>query len=115
MESHGSLQQVIIRTGRSRGSGRQESPARAALARPMHGIAVLAFLLATLGAASPGHGSAGHVRASAHRPAHGAALLAGAGPMRSGNIVTNPWMYAAVRNPWMYHSVRNPWMYAPPA
>ena len=119
METHRALWHVKP-TGRSLGSARREPSTGTARARAAHGILVPALVLAGLGAAapaSPGHGSAGHVHASAHQPADSLALSAGADSMTSCNTHSRPWMYSpwASSRPWMYSpgTSSRPWMYSP--
>ncbi len=106
METHRALWHVKP-TGRSLASARREPSTGTARARAAQGILVPALVLASLGAAapaSPGHGSAGHVHASAHQPADSLALSAGADSMTSCTTHSRPWMYSpgTSSRPWMY-------------
>jgi uracil DNA glycosylase len=92
MKAHRSLRHVIMRTSGSVGSAPRELSTRTVRAWARRGILVLALVLGCLGAAASGHGSAGHVQASAHQPADNLALSADASSISSGHTRL-PWMY----------------------
>jgi hypothetical protein len=96
MNKDRSLRRVIMRTGGPVRSARREPSVRTIRSQAMRGILVPALVLASLGAtaaASPGHGTSGHVHASAKR---------------SCKIDNRPWIYATVDNrPWIYAAVGN--------
>jgi hypothetical protein len=97
MKTHRSLLHVIMRVGGSVSSARRETSTGTVRARAARGILVLALalVLGSLGAAasaSPGHGSAGQVHASAYQSAASLALPA-AGTVRSGRTGRRPWMW----------------------
>lgn len=94
MNKHRSLRRVIMRTGGPVRSARREPSVRTVRSQAMRGILIPALALASLGAtaaASPAHGTSGHIQASAKR---------------SCKTDNRPWIYAAVDNrPWIYAAV----------
>lgn len=95
MKTHRWLSHVIMRTSGSVDSGPREPSTGAVRAWATRGILVPALVLGSLGvaaSASPGHGSTGHVQASAHQPADSLALSADADSIISGHNRL-PWMY----------------------
>ena len=85
MKTHRWLRHVIVRTSGSVGSAPRESSAGTVRAWVTSGILVLALVLGSLGiaaSASPGHGSTGHIQASAQQLADS-----------SGHAGKLPWMY----------------------
>lgn len=93
MKTHRWLRHVIMRISGSVGSAPREPSTRTVRACARRGILVLALVLGGFGAAAPGHGSAGHVQASAHQLADNLALSADAGSISSGHTIRLPWMY----------------------
>jgi hypothetical protein len=97
MKTYRSLWHVIMRTVGSVSSALRESSMGTARSRATRGILVLALLLGGLGAATlamQAHGGAGHVHASAGKPADSRALPAGSDLMRSSVIARGlPWMW----------------------
>jgi hypothetical protein len=92
MKAHGWLRHVITRVSGSVHSAPREPSTGTVRAWARCGILVLALVLGGLGAAASGHGSAGHIQASAHQPADSLALSADAGSISSG-LTRLPWMY----------------------
>jgi hypothetical protein len=95
MKTHRWLWHVIMRTSRSVGSAPSE-PSTGTVRAWTRGILILALVLGGLGAAasaSPGHGSTGHVQASANQPADSLALSTDAESIDSGHTGISPWMY----------------------
>jgi hypothetical protein len=93
MKTHRWLRHVIMRISGSVGSAPRESSTGTVRAWARCGILVLALVLGGLGAAASGHGSTGHVQASAHQPADSLALSANVGSISSGLTSRLPWMY----------------------
>jgi uracil DNA glycosylase len=96
MKTHMSLPQVSMRTSGSAGIAPRAPSTGTVRAWARRGILVLTLVLCSLGAAawaSPGHGSTGHVQASAHQPANNLALLAEGDSISSGQTNRLPWMY----------------------
>jgi len=93
MKTHRWLRRVIMRTSGWVGSAPREPATGTVRAWATRGILVLALVSGGLGAAASGHGSAGHVQASAHQPADNLALSARADSISFGHTSRLPWMY----------------------
>ena len=95
MKAHRSLRHVISRTSASAGSAPDQASAGTVRVWAASGILALALLPGGLGvaaSAAPGHASASHVHATAHKSARRHTASVGASSMSSGNV-QRPWMW----------------------
>jgi len=127
METLRPLRHVVRPTSGPAGSARREAWTGALRSQAVHGIAIPALALLSLGAtaaASPGHTVSGPVHASAYQLASRLTLQAPARSVRACVTAHRPWTHVArgsrpltytpARIPWMFTAtIDRPWIYTP--